>query len=92
MPLYRSQNVQVLGISIDDSAETAEWARRIKVSFPLLSDKDGKVSKSFGLFDARTKRSAKAIAVVLEGKLIYTKKVTTTEVPSEVSPWMEKLL
>lgn len=92
MPQYRSQNVQVLGISVDDSDETAKWARNIKVTFPLLSDKDGKVAKRFGLFDARTKRAAKAVAVILEGQLVYTKKVTSTEVPSEISPWMEKLL
>ncbi len=92
MPQYRSQNVQVLGISVDDSDETAKWARDIKVTFPLLSDKGGKVAKRFGLFDAKTNRASRAVAVVLKGQLVYTKKVTSTEVPADIAPWMEKLL
>lgn len=91
MPQYRRQNVQVLGISVDDSAETAMWANDIGITFPLLSDKGGKVAKRFGLFDAKTNRAAKAVAVVLDGQLVYSKKVTDTEVPVEISPWMEKL-
>lgn len=91
MAQYRRQNVQVLGISVDDSTETAKWAKEIGISFPLLSDVGGKVSKRFGLFDTKTNRSAKAVAVVLEGQLVYSKKVTATEVPSGISPWMEGL-
>jgi peroxiredoxin len=80
-----------LGISVDDSAETAKWAKEIGITFPLLSDVGGKVAKRFGLFDTKTLRAARAVAVVLEGQLVYSKKVTDTEVPSDISPWMESL-
>jgi peroxiredoxin len=91
LPQYRRQNVQVLGISVDDSVETATWAKEIGITFPLLSDKGGKVAKRFGLFDTKTNRAAKALAVVLDGQLVYSQKVSDTEVPIGISPWMEKL-
>lgn len=80
-----------MGISVDDSAETAEWARKIGVTFPLLSDRGAKVSKRFDLFDAKSGTSAKAVAVIDEGKLLFTKRVISTEVPTEISPWKEAL-
>jgi len=81
-----------LGISVDDSDKTAKWARDIKITFPLLCDAGGKISKKFGLFDEKTNRASRAVAVVLQGELVYTKKVTTTEVPAAIAPWMERLL
>lgn len=91
MPQYRRLNVQVLGISVDDSVETAKWANEIGITFPLLSDKGGKVAKRFGLFDAETNRAAKAVAVVIDGQLVYSKEVTDTKVPFDLLPWMDKL-
>lgn len=79
-----------MGISVDDPVEIAGWAKKIGITFPLLSDKGGKVAKRFGLFDAKTNRAAKAVAVVLDGQIVYSKIVTDTEVPLDVSPWMEK--
>jgi peroxiredoxin len=80
-----------LGISVDDSVETANWSKEIGITFPLLSDEGGKTAKRFALFDAKTNRAARAVAVVLNGQLVFSKKVTTTEVPAGLLPWMEKL-
>ena len=49
LPLYRSQNVQVLGVTVDDLTETAAWAHSIGVTFPILTDKDGALCKSLRL-------------------------------------------
>jgi peroxiredoxin Q/BCP len=39
---------QVIGVSVDDSASHAEFAKKYHLPFPLLSDKDGRVADSYG--------------------------------------------
>lgn len=39
---------QVIGVSVDDTASHAEFARKYHLPFPLLADKDGKVSAQYG--------------------------------------------
>lgn len=39
---------QVIGISVDDSASHAEFARKYHLPFPLLADKGGKVAAQYG--------------------------------------------
>jgi peroxiredoxin len=90
LPLYRSQNVQVLGISVDNTKDTVEWSNGLKITFPLLSDKGGKISKSFGLFDTSTNRSSKAVALVNDGMLVYKEIVVDTKIPETVLPWIER--
>lgn len=39
---------QVLGVSVDDSASHAEFAKKYHLPFPLLADKDGAVAARYG--------------------------------------------
>jgi peroxiredoxin Q/BCP len=39
---------QILGVSVDDSASHAEFAKKYHLPFPLLADKDGRVADSYG--------------------------------------------
>src|SRR5471032_1987324 len=39
---------QIVGVSLDDSASHAEFARKYSLPFPLLADKNGVVTKSYG--------------------------------------------
>src|SRR3989338_8675329 len=39
---------QVVGVSVDDSASHAEFARKYHLPFPLLADKDGRIAASYG--------------------------------------------
>ena len=51
LPLYRSQNVQVLGVSIDNTVDLAKWGTDIGLSFSLLGDETGQLSKQCGLYN-----------------------------------------
>jgi peroxiredoxin len=44
--------VQVLGISTDFIATLSHWAKELNLSYPLLSDKKGEVSKLYGVLNA----------------------------------------
>ncbi len=55
MQAYRDQyatvtgkGAQVVGISVDDVATQKRFKEQYQLPFPLLSDRDGKVSKQYG--------------------------------------------
>ena len=48
-------DTQVLGISMDSSFSNAAWAEKINVTFPLLSDWGGEVTRKYGLYDEKRK-------------------------------------
>ena len=39
---------QVIGVSVDDTASHAEFAKKYHLPFPLLADRDGAVAKRYG--------------------------------------------
>ena len=48
LPKYLAKNTQIIGISADDVNSHAEFCDSEGLKFPLLADKDGKVSKAYG--------------------------------------------
>jgi len=48
-------DTQVLGVSMDSSFSNAAWAEKINVTFPLLSDWGGEITRKYGLYDEKRK-------------------------------------
>jgi len=48
LPKYIERNTQILGISVDDVDSHAEFSDAEGLTFPLLADPTGKVSKAYG--------------------------------------------
>jgi peroxiredoxin len=48
-------DTQVLGVSMDSSFSNAAWAEKINITFPLLSDWGGEVTRKYGLYDEKRK-------------------------------------
>src|SRR6266446_2245038 len=48
-------DTQVLGVSMDSTFSNAAWAEKIGVTFPLLSDWGGDVTKQYGLYNPKYK-------------------------------------
>jgi len=44
----RRRGVQVMGVSLDDTASHQAFANKHRLPFPLLSDTDGQVAKRYG--------------------------------------------
>ena len=44
--------MQVLGVSTDFTPTLSHWAKELELTFPLLSDKKGEVSKLYGVLNA----------------------------------------
>jgi peroxiredoxin Q/BCP len=50
LPKYRSRNTQILGISVDSVDSHVEFCDSEGLTFPLLADTDGSVSKAYGSY------------------------------------------
>lgn len=48
-------DTQVLGVSMDSPFSNAAWAEKINVTFPLLSDWGGDITKKYGLYNEKSK-------------------------------------
>ena len=44
-------DTQVLGVSMDSPFSNKAWAQQLGVTFPLLSDWGGDITKKYGLYD-----------------------------------------
>ena len=78
-------DTQVLGVSMDSPFSNKAWAQQIGVTFPLLSDWGGDVTKEYGLYDTKYKaarrvnylidRNGKVIEMQLDNAAIDPTKV-----------------
>ena len=64
-------DTQVLGVSMDSPFSNAAWAEKINVTFPLLSDWGGDVTKKYGLYDEKRKVGRRVTFLIdKEGKIV----------------------
>jgi peroxiredoxin (alkyl hydroperoxide reductase subunit C) len=64
-------DTQVLGVSMDSSFSNKAWAEKIGVTFPLLSDWGGDVTKDYGLYNPQYKAARRATFVIdKDGKVV----------------------
>src|SRR6266852_1075606 len=64
-------DTQVLGVSMDSTFANAAWAEKINVTYALLSDWGGEVTREYGLFDSRYKAARRVNYLIdKEGKII----------------------
>jgi peroxiredoxin (alkyl hydroperoxide reductase subunit C) len=64
-------DTQVLGISMDSPFSNKAWAQQINVTFPLLSDWGGDVTKQYGLYNPKYKAARRVNYLIdKEGKVV----------------------
>jgi len=78
-------DTQVLGVSMDSPFSNKAWAQQIGITFPLLSDWGGDVTKEYGLYDPQYKaarrvnylidKSGKVVEMQLDSDAIDPTKV-----------------
>ena len=89
MPRLRALEAEVLGISVDSHYANEAFAKRLGLSFPLLSDFRRETSVAYGLLDAERHYSGRALVVVdRQGTIAYRDR---TPSPANI-PDLEPLL
>ena len=78
-------DTQVLGVSMDSPFSNKAWAEKIGVTFPLLSDWGGDVTKEYGLYNPKYK-AARRVNYVIDknGKVVEMQLDSEAIDPSEV--------
>ena len=64
-------DTQVLGVSMDSTFSNAAFAEKIGVTFPLLSDWGGEVTKEYGIYDPQYKAARRVTFLIdKQGKIV----------------------
>jgi len=63
--MFQAENTEVLGISANAPFSQKAFADFAKINYPLLSDRDGKVLKAYGVYD-EPRRVAKRSYVIID--------------------------
>jgi len=84
LPRLRALDTEVFGISVDSWYANQEFARKLGLSFPLLSDFDRTACAAYGVLVPRRGYSQRALFVVDKAGRIVWREVapTPTEIPS----------
>jgi peroxiredoxin len=63
-------NTQVVGVSMDSSPANNAWAQQIGVTFPLLSDWGGDVTREYGIYSPKYKAARRTTFLIdKQGKI-----------------------
>lgn len=84
MARFRALDTEVLGVSVDSWYSNQEFARKLGLSFPLLSDFDRSACAAYGVLIPERGYSNRAYFVVdKQGRIIWREiSPTPTEIPS----------
>lgn len=75
-PKFKKINCELLGLSIDNMTSHLAWvcdiykSTGIKISFPIIEDKDAKISKMYNMLDISGETTSRSVYVICpEGKI-----------------------
>ena len=78
-------DTQVLGVSMDSPFANKAWAQQIGVTFPLLSDMGGNISKEYGVYNPSYKAARRVTYLIdKDGKVVEMQKDRDAIDPTEV--------
>jgi peroxiredoxin len=70
--MFKAENTEVLGISANALFSQKAFADFAKINYPLLSDRDGKVMQSYGVYDEPRKLAKRSYIIIdKEGVIQY---------------------
>ena len=70
--MFKAENTEVLGISTNAAFSQKAFVEFAKINYPLLSDRDGKVMQSYGVYDEPRKLAKRSYIIIdKEGVIQY---------------------
>lgn len=85
MKTLEAADTQVLGVSMDSTFSNAAFADKIGVTFPLLSDWGGDITKEYGVYNPKYK-AARRVTYLIDksGKVIEMQKDSEAVDPTAI--------
>ncbi len=85
-------DVQVLAVSMDSVFANGEFASQLGIHYPVLSDKDGAVTRRYGLYNPVTHTSRRAtILIGKKGKILDIQLDHNALTPKKTNEALERL-
>lgn len=92
MEAFRSHGAELVAISVDPPATSAELAKKLGVTFPLLSDESRATIRAFGVEDVENGISWPAIFVIdKQGRIVWRSLTQTYKVRAMPGQILESL-
>jgi peroxiredoxin 2/4 len=64
-PAFKQEHTSIIGVSVDDAETHRRWAHELGgLSYPLVADVDGKLSRTYGVFDETEKVAMRATFIL----------------------------
>jgi peroxiredoxin len=77
-------DTQVLGVSMDSTFANKAWAQQIGVTFPLLSDLGGDVTRQYGVYNPKYKAARRVTFLISpDGKIEHMQMDSAAIDPSD---------
>ncbi|MGH7741527.1 MAG: redoxin domain-containing protein [Candidatus Eiseniibacteriota bacterium] len=84
-PRFEGLNARILGISVDSHFANTEFASKLKLSFPLLSDWKREASTAYGVLIPDAGYSGRAVFIVdQQGRIAYRDLAVDHDDPAQV--------
>jgi len=84
-------DTQVLGVSMDSTFSNAAWAEKIAVTFPLLSDWGGDITRQYGLYNPKYKAARRVNYLVDKGGKVVEMQIDSDAVdPTKIVTLCER--
>ena len=78
-------DTQVLGVSMDSPFANKAWAQQIGVTFPLLSDLGGEITRQYGVFNPKYKAARRVTYLIgKDGKVLEMQKDSDAIDPASI--------
>ena len=85
MKTLEAADTQVLGVSMDSTFSNAAFAEKIGVTFPLLSDWGGDITKEYGVYNPKYKAARRVTYLIdKQGKVIEMQKDSDAVDPTAI--------
>ena len=82
--MFQAENTEVVGISANAPFSQKAFADFAKIVYPLLSDRDGKVMKAFGVYDEPRRIAKRSYIIVDKGGVVRYHNIRPTNGPKDL--------
>lgn len=78
---FKSDNIKLIGINIDDLQSHRKFCDEKGISFPLLADKNKAVSRAFGALNILGMNKRKLVLIGTDKRILYEENVSYLNYP-----------
>jgi peroxiredoxin 2/4 len=85
-PAFKAEHTSIVGVSIDDVETHRRWAHELGgLSYPLLTDEEGQLARTYGVLDEAEKAALRATFILDSKRIVVSAMASSMNVGRSVS-------